>query len=132
MSASSRELEGRVALVTGASSGMGRREAELLAEAGASVILADIIDEDGADGQLVCDVEVDDSGYEVAMTADDGFAGMEFRIDGEVEVPGVEVDGRWQHDLQRIDEAFAALPIPRRAGAASMSGWPARRACWAT
>ncbi len=25
-----------------------------------------------------------------------------------VEVPGVEVDGRWQHDLQRIDEAFAA------------------------
>ncbi|WP_102193779.1 MalY/PatB family protein [Microbacterium aurantiacum] len=25
-----------------------------------------------------------------------------------IEVPGVEVDGRWQHDLQRIDEAFAA------------------------
>jgi cystathionine beta-lyase len=24
-----------------------------------------------------------------------------------IEVPGVEVDGRWQHDLQRIDEAFA-------------------------
>lgn len=25
-----------------------------------------------------------------------------------VEVPGVEVDGRWTHDLDRIDEAFAA------------------------
>ncbi|WEK61709.1 MAG: aminotransferase class I/II-fold pyridoxal phosphate-dependent enzyme [Candidatus Microbacterium colombiense] len=25
-----------------------------------------------------------------------------------IEVPGVEVDGRWQHDLARIDEAFAA------------------------
>jgi cystathionine beta-lyase len=25
-----------------------------------------------------------------------------------IEVPGVEVDGRWQHDLDRIDEAFAA------------------------
>ncbi|MFB7249288.1 MalY/PatB family protein [Microbacterium sp. NPDC056234] len=25
-----------------------------------------------------------------------------------IEVPGREVDGRWQHDLQRIDEAFAA------------------------
>ncbi|NKF34133.1 aminotransferase class I/II-fold pyridoxal phosphate-dependent enzyme, partial [Pseudomonas sp. BGM005] len=25
-----------------------------------------------------------------------------------IEVPGVEVDGRWHHDLQRIDEAFAA------------------------
>ena len=24
-----------------------------------------------------------------------------------IEVPGVEVDGRWRHDLQRIDEAFA-------------------------
>ena len=25
-----------------------------------------------------------------------------------VEVPGITVDGRWQHDLDRIDEAFAA------------------------
>ena len=25
-----------------------------------------------------------------------------------IEVPGREVDGRWQHDLQRIDDAFAA------------------------
>lgn len=25
-----------------------------------------------------------------------------------IEVPGIEVDGRWRHDLQRIDEAFAA------------------------
>ncbi len=25
-----------------------------------------------------------------------------------IEVPGIEVDGRWQHDLQAIDEAFAA------------------------
>lgn len=25
-----------------------------------------------------------------------------------IEVPGTEVDGRWRHDLERIDEAFAA------------------------
>ncbi|MCI1018677.1 aminotransferase class I/II-fold pyridoxal phosphate-dependent enzyme [Microbacterium sp. C5A9] len=25
-----------------------------------------------------------------------------------IEIPGVEVEGRWHHDLQRIDEAFAA------------------------
>lgn len=43
----SADLTGKVALVTGAASGMGRREAALLAEAGASVILADILDEDG-------------------------------------------------------------------------------------
>ncbi len=40
-------LTGKVALVTGAASGMGRREAELLAQAGASVILADILDAEG-------------------------------------------------------------------------------------
>ena len=41
------DLTGRVALVTGAASGMGRREAELLARAGARVVLADILDEEG-------------------------------------------------------------------------------------
>ncbi|WP_414474899.1 SDR family NAD(P)-dependent oxidoreductase [Microvirga sp. M2] len=41
------DLTGRVALVTGAASGMGRREAELLAQSGAHVILADILDEEG-------------------------------------------------------------------------------------
>lgn len=25
-----------------------------------------------------------------------------------IEIPGVDIDGRWHHDLQRIDEAFAA------------------------
>jgi NAD(P)-dependent dehydrogenase (short-subunit alcohol dehydrogenase family) len=41
------DLTGKVALVTGAASGMGRREAELLAQSGARVILTDVLDEDG-------------------------------------------------------------------------------------
>lgn len=41
------DLAGKVALVTGAASGMGRREAELLAEAGAHVILTDILAPEG-------------------------------------------------------------------------------------
>ncbi|MGO4832682.1 SDR family NAD(P)-dependent oxidoreductase, partial [Rhizobiaceae sp. 2RAB30] len=41
------DLTGKVALITGAASGMGRCEAELMAAAGASVILADILDAEG-------------------------------------------------------------------------------------
>ena len=52
----SQELAGKVALVTGAASGMGRREAEIMAYAGARVILADILDaigEEAADNLRV-------------------------------------------------------------------------------
>lgn len=41
------DLSGKVAVVTGAASGMGLREATLLAEAGAQVILADILEDEG-------------------------------------------------------------------------------------
>lgn len=47
MSVAGHDLTGKVALVTGASSGMGLREASLMAEAGAAVILADILDPEG-------------------------------------------------------------------------------------
>lgn len=41
------DLTGKIALVTGAASGMGRCEAELMSAAGARVILADILDAEG-------------------------------------------------------------------------------------
>lgn len=41
------DLNGKLAVVTGAASGMGRCEAELLARAGARVILTDILDAEG-------------------------------------------------------------------------------------
>ena len=50
-----RELEGKIAIVTGGASGIGRAGAELMATAGASVIVADIND-DGA-AQVAADIE---------------------------------------------------------------------------
>ena len=40
-------LEGKVAIISGASGGMGAEEARLFAREGASVVIADIIDDDG-------------------------------------------------------------------------------------
>jgi len=45
-------VAGKVAIVTGAASGMGKADAQLLAQQGAKVVLADMSD---ADGQLVAD-----------------------------------------------------------------------------
>ena len=40
-------LAGKVALVSGAASGMGRSEAEIFAREGAKVIVADVLEEEG-------------------------------------------------------------------------------------
>ena len=41
------DLEGKVALISGAARGMGAAEARLFAEQGAKVVLADVLDEEG-------------------------------------------------------------------------------------
>lgn len=41
-------LENKVALITGAASGMGESTARIFAREGATVVLADILDNDGA------------------------------------------------------------------------------------
>lgn len=62
-------LEGEVAVVTGAGAGLGKAIAEILAGAGASVVVADIAQEtaDAAVAQIV-----DDGGKAVAVVADMG------------------------------------------------------------
>ena len=51
------ELDGRVALVTGGARGQGAAEARLFSEAGATVVITDVLDEQGerTAGELGCD-----------------------------------------------------------------------------
>lgn len=68
---SSRRLEGKVALITGASSGLGRMGAEIFAREGARVVVADVVDGDevlesisadsGEAAFVRCDVSDDES-----------------------------------------------------------------------
>jgi len=48
MSRSQARLEGKVALITGAAGGLGRAAAELFASEGARVVVADVLDDEGA------------------------------------------------------------------------------------
>ena len=61
------EIQGKVALVTGAASGIGRATAELLARMGARVVASDI---DGERGTAAADA-LRDGGAEIAFTAVD-------------------------------------------------------------
>lgn len=69
------ELAGRVALVTGGARGQGAAEAELFAGAGATVVITDVLDEDGerTAGSLGCEyrhLDVTDEDQWEAVVAD--------------------------------------------------------------
>ncbi len=96
------EIEGKVALVTGAASGIGRATAIALADAGAAVVIADI-DECGArDSQRI----IEDAGGRAAF---------------------LKTDVTRQQDIERMiafaDETFGALHILHN-NAGINSGWP--------
>ena len=80
-------VEGKVAIVTGAASGMGRADAQLLAEEGAKVVLTDLNE---ADGQAAAD-EI-------------GEAALFIRHD-------VSSEADWQYVVARTVEHFGRLDI---------------------
>ncbi|WP_185804967.1 SDR family NAD(P)-dependent oxidoreductase [Pontivivens nitratireducens] len=77
-------LADKVALVTGAASGMGRREAELLAAAGARVIVADILRDEGeAVAQGLRDQGLSARFHELDVSGEAGWADLAASIASE-------------------------------------------------
>ena len=95
------EIEGKVALVTGGASGIGRATAIALADAGAAVVIADV-DEGGGDTQR----KIEDAGGRAAF---------------------LRTDVTRQGDIERMiafaEETFGALHILHN-NAGVNTGWP--------
>jgi meso-butanediol dehydrogenase / (S,S)-butanediol dehydrogenase / diacetyl reductase len=120
-------LEGRIAIVTGAASGMGAATVRLLAEAGATVLGADIAKHPGID----CVGDVADPGFCDAAVA--RAVGLHGRLDILVNAAGVIVradapatdDAAWNRQMRvNVDGTFfmcrAAIRQMRRQGAGAI------------
>jgi len=81
------DLEGKVALITGAARGMGAAEARLFAREGARVVLADVLDREGE-----------------AVAAEIGEAARYQPLD-------VTRESQWQSAVARVEEVFGKLDI---------------------
>lgn len=90
-------LDGRVALVTGAGSGLGRAYAEAMAEAGADVACADL---DGAAAERTA-----------AYAREQGRRALALRVDVSKEGDVVQMTSRTVRELGRLDVVFANAGI---------------------
>lgn len=91
-------LEGKIALVTGGSTGIGRATSIALAQEGATVVIADLQDEEGANTvQMVKDIggnaeyhHVDVSDFDQVKSLIDGIAERHGSLDGAFNNAGIE------------------------------------------
>ena len=83
-------LEGKVAIISGAASGMGAEEARMFAREGASVVVADITDDDG---EAVAR-EIEDSGGEAVFVHTD-----------------VTSEESWRHAVETTIERYGKVDI---------------------
>ena len=80
-------VSGKVAIITGAASGMGKADAKLLAQEGAQVVVADLNEEDGR-----------------AVAADIGENAVFMRLD-------VTDEGNWKEVVQATQDRFGRLDV---------------------
>jgi NAD(P)-dependent dehydrogenase (short-subunit alcohol dehydrogenase family) len=136
-------LQGKVAVVTGAASGLGRSTAELFAEQGAAVVIADLHDERGAEvvkeiealggraSYLRADVSSSDDMRDVVQLAEDVYGRLDIMvanagIAGPIKALEDVEDDEMRHVFEvnffGIWRAFKyAVPALRRVGGGSMS-----------
>ncbi len=83
-------LEGKVAIISGGANGMGAEEVRLFARKGASVVIADMLEDEGKR----LEAEVNESGGKAAFTPTD-----------------VTVEGDWERAVELAISRFGALDI---------------------
>jgi NAD(P)-dependent dehydrogenase (short-subunit alcohol dehydrogenase family) len=83
-------LEGKVAIISGGANGMGAEEVRLFASEGASVVIADMLEDEGKR----LEAEVNESGGKAAFVATD-----------------VTVEGDWERAVDQAVSQFGALNI---------------------
>jgi NAD(P)-dependent dehydrogenase (short-subunit alcohol dehydrogenase family) len=127
------ELEGKVAIVTGAASGIGRAIAELLRSRGASVIAEDINPDVGLLARpgiapLVADIAGDGSAEQAVASALRAFGRLDILVNNAARIinkPVVEMTGEDWHSIMSVNvtgaflhsrEAMKAM-IPNKSGA---------------
>ena len=131
------DFTGQVALVTGASSGMGLATAQAFAEAGAAVVLADIndqtlgaaTDELTASGHqalgVTCDVANEDQAAAMVEDAVASFGRLDMAFNNAgIQVPPTDAADEPAENFDRVNACSRSRSLGQVAGARPWARWP--------